>query len=897
MLCKTLLRLEGSMTDDLFPNGARFVRAALQVNPHQYLVKNNKPLNGLSEDAYNEAIIDACLGNDIRIIAVADHFAIADSMSLLAAAEQRGIIAFPGFEAATSDGVHYLCLFDRDTPVKTIERCIGACGVKSPEDESTVASIDSRALLRMSRDWPALIVAAHITSSKGLFKLLSGSSRQKIWKDENLIAVALSSRRSRVTKAYTDIIDCKASGYERLYPPAVIYARDVISPSNLASKTGWSWLKISSPSLDGLRHAFLDPDSRIRLPEDPLPEGYAHLVSLAWAGGFLDGERILLNPSLNVIVGPRGAGKSTVLESIRYVLDLEPLGAEARKAHQGFIDDVLGPGSKVTLTVSDPQREELWTIERGVHGPSIVSAADGIATDLDPTDIVGQVEIFGQHEVAELARMPEARSRLLARFIPTVAPPKRDRAEVSKLLASNREAIIETQQKVDRLTGKLERLPGVKASLDSYAKAGVREKLELEASYEREEPLLEEIRDVLDACVEEADALIPFDEEFLRDKVISGLPSRLGLKQIRKSIAELAQRWVATKQDLLGAVDAVRKRLHDLEQERKRERSAQHDEYLKRLRELKAENVDGERYLALERQKAQLVADEKRLGPLQQKLETLVRKRQVVLKEWGQLKRREHESLQVAASRVSKELSPAVRVRCVYEGDRSLLVEFLRDNTKGQLHIVTEAIENLDEDGFGPQELASACRNGRQEVEGLLGVDGKQVAKLGELEERVLLEMEELWLPSTTSVELRVGEEANGEPIWRDLEHLSTGEKATAILLVLLLSADLSAPLVIDQAEDDLDNSFIADDIVPKVRTEKHHRQFLLSTHNPNIPVLGDAEQVIRLTAEGEAVTGGRATVREGHTGSLDRPSVREVVEALEGGRAAFERRRRRYGY
>jgi predicted ATPase len=129
------------------------------------------------------------------------------------------------------------------------------------------------------------------------------------------------------------------------------------------------------------------------------------------------------------------------------------------------------------------------------------------------------------------------------------------------------------------------------------------------------------------------------------------------------------------------------------------------------------------------------------------------------------------------------------------------------------------------------------------------------------------------------------------------LDHLSTGQKATAILLVLLLDSPASAPLVVDQPEDDLDNAFIADDVVPRLRADKHSRQFLLSTHNPNIPVLGDAEQVIRLTADGEAGAGGHAFVDDGHIGSLDQPAIRVVLEALEGGRKAFERRRRRYGY
>ena len=52
-------------------------------------------------------------------------------------------------------------------------------------------------------------------------------------------------------------------------------------------------------------------------------------------------------------------------------------------------------------------------------------------------------------------------------------------------------------------------------------------------------------------------------------------------------------------------------------------------------------------------------------------------------------------------------------------------------------------------------------------------------------------------------------------------------------------------PLIIDQPEDDLDNRFITEGVVPKMREEKRRRQFIFSTHNANIPVLGDVDQIV----------------------------------------------------
>ncbi len=169
-----------------------------------------------------------------------------------------------------------------------------------------------------------------------------------------------------------------------------------------------------------------------------------------------------------------------------------------------------------------------------------------------------------------------------------------------------------------------------------------------------------------------------------------------------------------------------------------------------------------------------------------------------------------------------------------------------------------------------------------------------QADRLARAPSEVVMQVEELDLPHTTQIELNVA--AEDQPaLWQRLEDLSTGQKATAVLLLLLLESD--APLVVDQPEDDLDNRFITEGVVPKMREEKRRRQFVFATHNANIPVLGDAELIVGLTASGEAGQG-RAWMPKEHMGSIDARSVRELVEeVLEGGREAFEMRRLKYGF
>lgn len=177
-----------------------------------------------------------------------------------------------------------------------------------------------------------------------------------------------------------------------------------------------------------------------------------------------------------------------------------------------------------------------------------------------------------------------------------------------------------------------------------------------------------------------------------------------------------------------------------------------------------------------------------------------------------------------------------------------------------------------------------------------LSVTDNQAERLCRAEEATLREMEELDLPPRVLIELNVG--LAEKPLWRRYNDLSKGQKATAALLLLLIGDAAPGPLVVDQPEDDLDNAFIFQTIVPSMRGEKRRRQFLFASHDPNIPVLGDAELIAELSTEivGDDLAG-RIGAR-GRFGSIDVVEVREAVEDnLEGGREAFVRRRRMYGF
>lgn len=122
----------------------------------------------------------------------------------------------------------------------------------------------------------------------------------------------------------------------------------------------------------------------------------------------------------------------------------------------------------------------------------------------------------------------------------------------------------------------------------------------------------------------------------------------------------------------------------------------------------------------------------------------------------------------------------------------------------------------------------------------------------------------------------------------RPLERLSVGQKGTVYLCLKLATQTFSQPLIFDQPEDDLDNEFIIKELVEIFRSIKRFRQVILVTHNANLVVNADAEQVI--------VAENRDGVLAYAPGSLEHSETNKAIRRiLEGGDEAFRRREMRY--
>ena len=412
------------------PAGAVFRRCALQVNPFEYArsFRGSKPPGDARSHA--RQVVAKALELDISVLAITNHNDYAGVGLFREAAEGHGITIFPGFEVSSSEGIHVLCIYGPATEDEHLGRFLGELGIREPGSSSALSEKKFVGVLATVRDQGGIAIAAHVTNHPGgLLEVLkrSGQARIKAWRSPDLLAVQIPKTVDELHPSVRSIIRNEDPNYRRSgaagegLAVAPVNAKDVVSPEDLGERGATCLIKMSRIGVEGLRQAFLDPGSRVDLdPEDAEvePGSRAEMLGMAWEGGFLDGTRMRLNPNLNVLVGGRGAGKSTVIESLRYVLGLDPIGEAASKAHQGIVHNVLRSGTRISLLVRThgPGTRD-YLIERTVPNPPIVRDRDGAISNRIPQDILPRVEIYGQHEIAHLTRSSVQRTRLLDRFV------------------------------------------------------------------------------------------------------------------------------------------------------------------------------------------------------------------------------------------------------------------------------------------------------------------------------------------------------------------------------------------------------------------------------------------------------------------------------------------------
>lgn len=866
------------------PAGASWHRVALQVNPYGYRGSSQPSNRFPDERSYNEAIVRACLDAEptIDLIAITDHWRARSAEALTKAAEDAGIVVLPGFEAVSSEGIHLLVLFEQGTAFDKVDAAIGACGAE-PGCASGRAGGPYATIVCCATERGALVIPAHVNGPDGLFTAVQkGQALIGAWRNEAVHAVAVSPGNA-ITPLQERILDNSEREYRRRHPTAILHADDICDPARLTTTGGSCWVKMSTPSLAALDLATRTPETRVRF-DNPAFSPYPTIETISWQGGFLDGVGVRLSDSLTCLVGGRGTGKSTVIESIRYALGLEPIGDTARRDHRGLVDHVLDAGTKISMLVRGAAGEFL--IERSVPDPPVVRDAVGTVLASRPVDVLGPVEVFGQHELAELADSRDYIARLLQRISGDTTEATTD---LSSRLRQNREAIVAGRRQLTEIEDALDELPRLQEALTHFRSAQLDERLDERTRIDRERRILDAAASRLDDVRSLAQPLRDeglLDQAFASPAALRDLANTAILARLGDVLAALQAEISAASDTIDRAVVAAREALAAVETDWFSATAPIREQYDAVLRSLQESGQDASRYLATQRAVERLTPLTDQRRQVAARVSALYDERRQLLAELGDRAGEERRKLGEACTVANDLLEKRVFVRPQQSEDRSEILAQVESAVSGQRGQIRHAVQ---QDGFSPRALADAARDGPDSLEQKFGIRGAQAANLAGAGEELFLQLEEMTVGLAAIAALNVG--GTSGPNYRDLKDLSKGQKATALLLLLL--ATLRGPLIVDQPEDDLDNRFVWEGVVPRVRALKGVRQLVFSTHNANIPVLGDAELLVVLeTVEGK----GRIT--EGGIGSLDDETVLTLAgEILEGGPDAFRRRRYLYGF
>jgi len=187
-------------------------------------------------------------------------------------------------------------------------------------------------------------------------------------------------------------------------------------------------------------------------------------------------------------------------------------------------------------------------------------------------------------------------------------------------------------------------------------------------------------------------------------------------------------------------------------------------------------------------------------------------------------------------------------------------------------------ILTIDDPGSGPSVLKTALKRFKTD-------DVEKMAAL--LSPDTILDLKLLPMDDHPAFEYQTKQ---GEYI--PFEHASAGQQATALVRVLLNQT--GPPLIIDQPEEDLDSQVILE-IVDQIWNAKQHRQLIFTSHNANLVVNGDAEQVVCCDYR---AAGDQSGAKIKATGAIDIPTIRqEITNVMEGGEKAFRLRKEKYGF
>jgi DNA repair ATPase RecN len=843
----------------------------------------------------------------------------------------RMLYLFPGVEISVSSGIHVLAILSPDKRTADIDSLLGAVGFMGDKGKTdSVTTKSPLEVIDIISKAGGIAVPAHVDKENGLFKLskqIKGPTLEQLLKNKDIIAMELIDQNAEKPKLY----------YDHKINWTEILGSDAHHPSGSKSTQShfpgshFTWVKMGEPNLEGLRLALLDGPLSIKRSDSftGSPNEYEHPVigSMAVNNARYMGRgetfTCKFNPWLNTIIGGRGTGKSTLLEFLRITLrrDEELPGAlqedfkKYRLQYNWPTDEGLLTGD-AEFTAAYRKIDAKFLIQWSVDGseePILEEKEDG-SRQAAVGDIAGRfpVRIYSQKQIFELARRPQALLKIIdddpaVKFRQWEEDWNALQSRFLTLKAQVRE--IEASLKDEpRLKGELD---DIRRKIEAFEQA---DHAEIRKNYQRRRRQRRELENWEESWTgsgdkirELAETILPLDIDRSLFDPGQDVDDRACLESIHDVYAKLS-----------GIADRLNAAASDIDQmgsdwEKTKDKSTWNntihnalDKYEQLVRNLENKGIKegaGE-YGRLVQQRQALEEQLKTLESKRENFASLQRQADARLTEMESLRKEltGHRENFLAAV---LENNPYVKINVIPYGDKDSVENefrkiinrdqgsFERDigTPEGSEGLLAKLYKSLSP-GTSP-----ADQNFEQELDKLKamiaeirkGDDSKVHDRRFATHIRDLppdnFDRLDCWFPKD-SLEVEYSERKGSG--FKPVKQGSPGQK-TAALLAFILSYG-KEPLILDQPEDDLDNHLIYDLIVTQLRKIKQKRQVIVVTHDANIVVNGDAENVIALD-----VRGGQTRII--CQGSLQEKEVRdEICRVLEGGKEAFDLRYKRIG-
>ena len=806
-------------------------------------------------------------GINLGILTNHNKFDKDEYVAIRKASRKENIYILPGVELSVKEGangVHVLIVFNPDEWLANGENHIQTflaaafATISNPENSNTKSIYDLRKAIESldsyGRDY--FIVFAHVDQNSGLFSECGGGLLASL--------SGIASFRKRVLGLQKANTQKNIDKFRNIfgYMPALVEGSDPKSISDIGKGNRHTYLKVGEYSFSAVKFALQDSKNRVFSYVPDVKHGY--IEALSFQGGKFDGQSILLSPELNTLIGIRGSGKSAILEVIRYILGLQPQTDKDYK--DSLIKSVLNSGGKAILSVVDKHGKR-YSISRILGERTSVIDEDGNDLNINPVSIFDGVQYFGQKDLSDSA---DHENGLLEKL---VSGRIGQQGSVDYSVDELCEAVNQLLD-VSRIPGQIEEakkaIAEIRHKISIFEEKGVAEKLKKQAVYTTDQTKLESAKTKIETVKKAIKKTYDANNEV--SSTLSNYTSKYNAELISdgQNILGLIDQQLILIGNAIQQIQEYENNFNDIIGKLTDEVTSLSDEFAEIKREIRDETLDADTFVQLtadmERTKEQLKQlDEK--SKTKRTIEAAFRKaarqRNDLLEQQFQAFKEETERINTTQSELKIEIS--------FKGDRESFKAQMKNDFRGS---------GINDAKY--QSLSEIFPDYVSMIEDWILADGTELNKVltrteyGKLDVKLREQYSALLMHQVPNkVEIYYHDKL--------LKHHSIGQRASALIL-FILTQDNNDIILIDQPEDDLDNKIIYDEVISAITQKKPDIQFLFATHNANIPVLGDAEKILVVDYQDTFIN-----VLQGNIDLSD--THNQIVDIMEGGRDAFEKR------